>query len=157
GANNQKSKSESAQWRTSRTHWLFGSDSFSSPNFERQLQFDTCPLGHTFANQLDQLQHVTAGGPFADDNEIGVALANGGLAHLPLRKFCVLNQPGRASAAGALEDLSGFLIGQRLFGPLKNPRLLHLFGEGAGVAGLQVKRRFQNRQLVEAAVAIAKP
>src|SRR5439155_27308956 len=89
--------------------WFF--DFLLLPDFYRQLQFHAQPFRHTLPDDLDQLEHFAARGTSIGNDEVGVALADERIAHFGVVELGILDQHGRAPAAGTLENLSHLLVG----------------------------------------------
>src|SRR5262245_60109459 len=74
------------------------------PDLDFQFQIDSELLADLRAGQVDELQNVLRGGARMADDEVGVAVAEFGLADLCPFETGLVDQPAGAHPPGILED-----------------------------------------------------
>ncbi len=96
-----------------------------------------------------------AGAVGLGDDEVGMAVADHGPADSRSFEPCPLDQFACTDAARVLEHAARALMSHGLAGLADDPLLLQALGQLLGIVGLQLNAGLEDRQLVEAAFAIA--
>src|SRR6516225_3759417 len=84
------------------------------PDLDFEFQIDSELLGDFRAGQIDQPMHILRRGAGMRDDEIGVAIAEFGLADPRPFEPRLVDQPARAHPARILENTAGGLKGEGL-------------------------------------------